>query len=63
MQKDFDFDVFMETSAKTGFNAQELLVEAGKILFAEYNKLKKQPLSLGEHLKKKTKNEKKKKCC
>ena len=38
MQKDFDFDVFMETSAKTGFNAQELLVEAGKILFAEYNK-------------------------
>ena len=29
----------METSAKTGFNAQELFVEAGKILFEENNKL------------------------
>ena len=26
----------METSAKTGFNAQDLFVEAGKLLFAEY---------------------------
>jgi len=29
----------METSAKTGFNAQELFVEAGKILFEEMENL------------------------
>ena len=29
----------METSAKTGFNAEELFVEAGKLLFEEGNKL------------------------
>jgi hypothetical protein len=54
----------METSAKTGFNAQDLFVEAGKLLFAEYNKLKKEPIISGEHLrKKKDKKEKKKKFC
>ena len=39
MQKDYGFDLFMETSAKTGFNAEELFVEAGKLLFEEGNKL------------------------
>ena len=38
MQKDFDFDLFMETSAKNGFNAQNLFIEAGKILYNEYVK-------------------------
>ena len=32
---------FMETFAKTGFNAQELLVEEGKIFYGEYIKYKK----------------------
>ena len=40
MQNNFDFDLFMETSAKTGFNAQNIFVEAGKILYNEYVKYK-----------------------
>ena len=53
MKKDYGFDIFMETSAKTGFNAQELLVEAGKILYDEYIKYKKSPAIGGERLVKK----------
>ena len=64
MKNDYGFDIFMETSAKTGFNAQELFVEAGKLLYDEYIKYKKGPAIGGEHLvKKKEKKEKKKKCC
>ena len=64
VQKDFDLDLFMETSAKTGFNAQNLFVEAGRILYKEYTKFKKQPKISGEYLKKKElKKNKKKKCC
>ena len=33
-------DLFMETSAKTGFNAKELFAEAAKILFKDYCKYK-----------------------
>ena len=33
---DFEFDLFLETSAKTGYNTQELFVEAAKILYKEY---------------------------
>ena len=51
LQKDFDFDFFMETSAKTGMNAKELFVEAGKLLYKEYNKYKKKPKKTGEKLK------------
>ena len=39
-KKDFDLDLFLETSAKTGFNTQELFVEAAKILYLDYNKYK-----------------------
>ena len=38
LQKDYDLDSFMETSAKTGLNAQELFVKAGKLLYQEYKK-------------------------
>ena len=31
----------METSAKTGFNAENLFVKAGKVLYNEYLKYKK----------------------
>jgi hypothetical protein len=31
----------METSAKTGFNAEELFIEASKLLIRDYNQLKK----------------------
>ena len=64
MKKDFDFDLFMETSAKTGLNAQELFVEAGKLLYREYTKYKKKPKKTGEILKNEGEDSgKKKKCC
>ena len=67
MQKDFDFDLFMETSAKTGMNAQELFVEAGKLLYKEYNKYKKKPKKANEKLKAnkegETQEKKSGKCC
>jgi hypothetical protein len=31
----------METSAKTGFNAEELFIEGAKLLFKDYNQYKK----------------------
>ena len=34
-------DLFIETSAKTGYNARNVLVEAAKCLFIDYNKVKK----------------------
>ena len=40
----------METSAKTGLNAQELFVEAGKLLYREYTKYKKKPKKAGEQI-------------
>ena len=64
MQNDFDFDYFIETSAKTGFNTEKLFVEAGKLLYKEYSKFKKRPKKTGETLKNEGEtNEKKKKCC
>ena len=65
MQKDFELDLFMETSAKIGFNTQELFVEAAKLLYDDYKKYKGKPKKVGEKL---TKNEKgkkdnEKKCC
>jgi GTPase SAR1 family protein len=33
IKNDYNIDMFMETSAKSGFNAKELFVEAAKILF------------------------------
>ena len=54
----------METSAKTGFNAENLFVKAGKVLYNEYLKYKKAPKISGNYLKKKEKKEKtKKKFC
>ena len=39
-KNDFELDLFMETSAKTGFNTQELFVEAAKMLYDEHLKYK-----------------------
>ena len=41
LQKDFDLDLFMETSAKSGLNTEELFIEAAKLLYRDYNKYKK----------------------
>jgi hypothetical protein len=38
---DYKFDMFMETSAKTGFNAKFLFEVAAKLLFADFFKYKK----------------------
>ena len=34
-------NLYMETSAKTGFNAREIFIEAARVLFKEYNQYKK----------------------
>ena len=62
---DFEFDLFMETSAKTGFNTQELFVEAAKLLYKEYIVLNKTPknnqkLKLNQEV---VDQKKEKKCC
>ena len=38
--KDFHFNQFFETSAKTGFNTQEVFIRAGIMLYEDYNKYK-----------------------
>ena len=38
--KEFGFSYFAETSAKTGFNARNVFIEAAKILYDDYNKYK-----------------------
>ena len=38
---DYMLNLYMETSAKTGFNAKEIFIEAAKTLCKEYNKYKK----------------------
>ena len=57
----------METSAKTGMNAEELFVEAGKLLYKEYTKYKKKSKKTGEKLKNEddggNKEKNKKGCC
>ena len=65
LQKDYDLDLFMETSAKTGFNTIELFVEAAKLLYRDYSKYKKKQKKVGETLKKDVEKEKPKKkgCC
>ena len=40
-QTDFELNLYMETSAKTGFNAKEIFIEAARVLYKEYNKYKK----------------------
>ena len=67
--KDYNFELFMETSAKTGLNAEELFVQAAKILYKNYlmyNTLDSQE-NLGIRKKLKSNNtiikRKKKVCC
>ena len=56
----------METSAKTGMNAQELFAEAAKLLYKDYSKYKIiKSRKEGEQLKPETEEEKEEKrgCC
>jgi len=36
LKNDYEFDLFMETSAKTGFNAKKIFIEAAKIILKEF---------------------------
>ena len=38
-RNDFNFDLYMETSAKSGFNSQELFINAANILYIENEKI------------------------
>ena len=65
-KNDYELDLFMETSAKTGMNAQELFAEAAKLLFEDYCKYKiVKSKKEGEQLKldNNKQNKKKKGCC
>ena len=65
MKNDYGFDLFMETSAKTGYNAQELFFQVGKILFEENDRIQRPQSISHEQIKKgfDKKNNAKKKCC
>jgi len=39
-KEDNNLDYFSESSAKTGFNAQSVFVDAAKIIYADYLKYK-----------------------
>ena len=64
---DLEFDYFIETSAKTGINAEALFVQAAKLLYTEYKELKKtEPEQKSDTKKLDNINniiKKKKKCC
>ena len=40
-KEDYMLNLYMETSAKTGFNAREIFIEAARVLNKEYNRYKK----------------------
>ena len=40
-QTDFELNLYMETSAKTGCNARAIFIEAARVLYKEYNQYKK----------------------
>jgi GTPase SAR1 family protein len=70
MKEDYGFDLFMETSAKTGFHAEDLFFQASKLLYEEHNKFQVQRIDSKENLgvklleKNEEENkEKKKSCC
>ena len=40
-KNDFEINLYMETSAKTGFNAKEIFIEAARVLYKVYIQYKK----------------------
>ncbi len=41
-KKEYGLDYFIETSAKTGINVQEIFIHAARELYKEYNEYKKE---------------------
>ena len=63
-KEEYDLDLFMETSAKTGLNSQELFVEAAKLLYSDYNTyLAEKKKSKVKTLNNDNNKPKKKQCC
>ena len=69
LKDDYEFEFFVEASAKTGFNAKEMFIHAAKILFEEFvkygdnNNLNNNIDIKGEKLNTDNKEERKKKPC
>ena len=66
-KNDYDLDYFIETSAKTGMNAQEIFVQAAKTLYDDYisynNEKKNKENNTNAKLSNKPETVKKKQCC
>ena len=60
-KNDFNFDLFMETSAKSGFNAKELFINCANILYKKYEALERYEKNPNSNEEKILKNIKKKK--
>ena len=70
IKEDYDLDFFIETSAKTGFNTQELFVKAAKVLYEDYNEYQRKETQMEKNenndiksLEDKIKRKKRSKCC
>ena len=68
LYEDLEMDYFIESSAKTGLNAEKIFIQASKLLFKEYERLKNMENAIKIQTTKKlenvsNKNEKKKKNC
>ena len=68
LQNDYNLDLFLETSAKSGFNTELLFVKAAKLLYNDYVKYKIGNPLIGrtrgvKTLKKEDKKKEKKTCC
>ena len=61
MKNDFNFDLFMETSAKSGFNSKELFINCANILYKKYEALEMYEKNPNSNEEKILKNIKKKK--
>ncbi len=66
--KDYNLDLFFETSAKSGFNVQNILIDAAKILYLEYMNYVNFKSNISDKnniviVKKNNEDQRKKKCC
>ena len=66
--KDYNFDLFFETSAKSGLNVQNVLIDAAKILYLEYMNYVNFKSNISDKnniviVKKNNEDQRKKKCC
>ena len=63
LSEDLEMDYFVESSAKSGLNAEKIFVKAAKLLFKEYEllkNLKERPEEINKKLNDINKNEQKK---